>query len=100
MNKKEREEVGSLTSKADVQELVFAKLQLFTKLTVTRNGRSEEARAEGQLQPQGRAAVAPAPGSAGPAPAAGAPGEAPCSPLSHGSLPPPPGQLSPYPGRC
>lgn len=46
-NKKEREEVGALASKEDVRELLLSKLQLFTKLIVSRNGRSEEARVVG-----------------------------------------------------
>lgn len=49
-NKKEREEIGSLAVKEDVRELLLSRLQMFTKLIVTRNGRSEEVLKKGDIK--------------------------------------------------
>ena len=43
-NKKEREDLGVLVEVAVVRELLVAKLQLYTRLTITRGGKTEEAR--------------------------------------------------------
>ena len=45
-------QVGTATLKVDVQELLLSRLQQFTRLVITRSGKTEEASANAQTSAQ------------------------------------------------